>query len=318
MISKINAALDALKYPKQPRGLYEPIRYALEEGGKRVRPRLLLLTYSLYSDDTERAMPAAIGIETYHNYTLLHDDVMDNAEMRRGRPTVHVKWDQNTAILSGDVMLMLALRYVSECRCKRWAELRDVFIQSCIEVGEGQQYDMNFEKRDEVAVDESLEMIRLKTSVLVACAAKMGAIAANAPEEDCELIYAFAERIGMAFQLQDDYLDVYGDPAVFGKKIGGDILCGKKTYLLISALNHGDEGQRMQLLNLINDKNIADQDKIKAVTDIYNAIGIPEICKNAIEAYYDDARNLYETLPLPENKKAPLWAWATELLERKK
>ena len=318
MIDKINAALDALTYPKQPRGLYEPIKYTLEEGGKRIRPRLLLLAYSLYRDDIERAMPAAIGIETYHNFTLLHDDVMDNAEMRRGRPTVHVKWDKNTAILSGDVMLMQALRYVSDCRCKRWAELRDTFIQSCIEVGEGQQYDMNFEKRDEVAVDEYIEMIRLKTSVLVACAAKMGAIAADAPVEDCELIYAFAERIGLAFQLQDDYLDVYGDPAVFGKKIGGDILCGKKTYLLISALNRGDEGQRMQLLSLINSKDIKDEDKIKAVTDIYNAIGIPQICKEAIEAYYDDARNLYEMLPLPESKKAPLWTWAAELMERKK
>ena len=236
MLDTINKALAAVDYPTQPVGLYEPISYVLDMGGKRLRPTLLLMAYSLYKNDFETAMPAAIGIETYHNHTLLHDDLMDNADMRRGRATVHKKWNDNTAILSGDTMLIMAFRHFMNCQNERTPEVLELFARTAQEICEGQQYDVNFETRTDVTEAEYIEMIRLKTSVLLACAAKAGALLAGAPNEDAEMLYRFAEKVGLAFQLQDDYLDVYGDPAVFGKKIGGDILCGKKTFLLINAL----------------------------------------------------------------------------------
>lgn len=240
LLEKINAALRDIPYPARPEGLYEPIEYVLSMGGKRLRPTLVLLAYSLYRDDFEQAIPAAIGLETYHNHTLLHDDLMDHADMRRGQPTVHRKWNENTAVLSGDTMLIMAFQLVMQCRTPRQADILQLFARTAREICEGQQYDVNFESRTDVTEAEYIEMIRLKTSVLLACAAKTGALAAGAPEADAEVLYRFAERIGLAFQLQDDYLDVYGDPAVFGKKIGGDILCGKKTFLLINALQHAD------------------------------------------------------------------------------
>ena len=216
ILDKINAALAAMPYPDQPVGLYEPIKYVLSLGGKRLRPVLLLLAYQLYRDDLDCAMPAALGLETYHNYTLLHDDLMDRADIRRGRPTVHRVWDENTAILSGDTMLVLAYRLMQACEN---ADVLRLFTKTALEIGEGQQYDMNFERRTDVTEPEYIEMIRLKTSVLLACAAKAGAILGGASDEDADLLYAYAEQVGLAFQLQDDWLDVYGDPAVFGKKI---------------------------------------------------------------------------------------------------
>lgn len=314
--SLVNNALDNQVYPKHPRGLYEPIAYTLAGGGKRLRPSLMLLCYSLYKTDFETVLPAAIGLETYHNHTLLHDDLMDAADVRRGMPTVHRKWDANTAILSGDTMLIQAVTKVNECRCKRKEDVMQLFLQTCREVCEGQQYDMNFESRTDVCIDEYIEMIRLKTAVLVACAAKMGGLIADAPEVECEMLYSFAEKVGLAFQLQDDYLDVYGDPLVFGKKIGGDILCGKKTLLLISAFNRANEKQRNELHRLLESKDLSDAEKIEGVTKIYNDLHIPEISNEMISAYYDDARNIYETLPLPEEVKEPLWQWAIDLLGR--
>lgn len=228
----IEHALEGVPYPAQPEGLYEPISYVLSMGGKRLRPTLLLTAYSLYKDNAAEAMPAAIGLETYHNHTLLHDDLMDNADMRRGMPTVHKKWNDNTAVLSGDTMLIMAFQHIMQCPCNQQAEVLDLFARTAREICEGQQYDVNFETRTDVTEAEYIEMIRLKTSVLLACATKMGAMIADAPAADCKVLYRFAERIGLAFQLQDDYLDVYGDPAVFGKKIGGDILCGKKLSCL--------------------------------------------------------------------------------------
>ena len=229
LLENINAALAAITYPNRPEGLYEPVKYVLALGGKRIRPVLTLLAYNLWRDDMERAMPAALGLETYHNYTLLHDDLMDRADIRRGHPTVHRVWDENTAILSGDTMLVLAYRLMQQTGN---AAVLELFTRTALEIGEGQQYDMNFERRTNVTVDEYIEMIRLKTSVLLACAAKTGALLAGASDADADVLYRYAELIGLAFQLQDDFLDVYGDPAVFGKKIGGDILCGKKTFLL--------------------------------------------------------------------------------------
>ena len=314
----IEQALAAVPYPKKPEGLYEPIEYVLSMGGKRLRPTLLLMTYGLYKDDINHATPAAVGIETYHNHTLLHDDLMDHADMRRGKPTVHKKWNDNTAVLSGDTMLIMAFRHIMQCQCQHQTEALDLFARTAQEICEGQQYDVNFETRTDVTEDEYIEMIRLKTSVLLACATKMGALLAGAPEADAEVLYRFAERVGLAFQLQDDYLDVYGDPAVFGKKIGGDILCGKKTYLLINAYQRADEATKAQLLTLIDNYSMEAEAKIKAVTDIYNALDIPALTRAAINRFYDEAHNELHKLSLPESQWSVLWNYATSLLGRNK
>lgn len=312
----IENALKAIAYPTCPEGLYEPIAYVLDGGGKRIRPTLLLMAYSLYRDDIAEAMPAAVGIETYHNHTLLHDDLMDHADMRHGRATVHKKWDANTAILSGDTMLIMALEHVMRCKSPHTHEVLALMVHSAREIGEGQQYDINFESRTDVSVDEYIEMIRLKTSVLLGCATKMGAVLAGAPKDDADALYAFAERIGLAFQLQDDYLDVYGDPAVFGKKIGGDILCGKKTYLMTRALQTADKTTAERLLALLADNDMAADEKISAVTAIYNALGIPALTLQAIDAFYADARRCLDRVQLPQGATDGLWQYAQSLLGR--
>ena len=312
----IENALKAIAYPTCPEGLYEPIAYVLDGGGKRIRPTLLLMAYSLYRDDIAEAMPAAVGIETYHNHTLLHDDLMDHADMRHGRATVHKKWDANTAILSGDTMLIMALEHVMRCKSPHTHEVLALMVHSAREIGEGQQYDINFESRTDVSVDEYIEMIRLKTSVLLGCATKMGAVLAGAPKDDADALYAFAERIGLAFQLQDDYLDVYGDPAVFGKKIGGDILCGKKTYLMTRALQTADKATAERLLVLLADNDMAADEKISAVTAIYNALGIPALTLQAIDAFYADARRCLDRVQLPQGATDGLWQYAQSLLGR--
>ena len=312
----IENALKAIAYPTCPEGLYEPIAYVLDGGGKRIRPTLLLMAYSLYRDDIAEAMPAAVGIETYHNHTLLHDDLMDHADMRHGRATVHKKWDANTAILSGDTMLIMALEHVMRCKSPHTHEVLALMVHSAREIGEGQQYDINFESRTDVSVDEYIEMIRLKTSVLLGCATKMGAVLADAPKDDADALYAFAERIGLAFQLQDDYLDVYGDPAVFGKKIGGDILCGKKTYLMTRALQTADKATAERLLALLADNDMAADEKISAVTAIYNALGIPALTLQAIDAFYADARRCLDRVQLPQGATDGLWQYAQSLLGR--
>ncbi len=318
LLEKVNAALEGVAYPKIPEGLYEPIQYALSMGGKRIRPTLLLLCHSLYSDDTDYAIAAALAIETYHNHTLLHDDVMDNADVRRGMPTVHKKWDANTAILSGDAMLITAFKHLAEYSGSVQEELLQLFIKTTLEVCEGQQYDMNFERLECVGIAEYLEMIRLKTSVLLACAAKMGAITGGAPRTEADMLYAFAEKVGLAFQLQDDLLDTYGDPAVFGKNIGGDILCAKKTYLLLTALQKANAAQKAELQKLLADKIISPSEKIEKVIALYNQLHVAKDCEEAIEAYYHEARYIYETLPIHESKKAPLWQWAESLMNREK
>lgn len=312
MLKKIEAALAAVQYPQSPEGLYEPIAYTLSSGGKRLRPTLLLLAYGLYRDDVDRALPAALAIETYHNHTLLHDDLMDNADVRRGRPTVHRKWDANTAILSGDEMLILAFRHLLkqdvEGDAARLQQLLSLYADTMQEICEGQQYDMNFEHADNVSVEQYIEMIRLKTSVLLACALKAGALIAGAPEEDADLLYRFGERVGLAFQLQDDYLDCYGDPAVFGKAIGGDIRCGKKTFMLISALQRANDEQRSALLS---------RDPAQVIP-LYNALGIPQLCREKIEEMYAQAREAFDRIALPAERKQALWDYAESLLKRNK
>lgn len=289
MIQKINSALSAIPYPSRPEGLYEPISYVLSMGGKRLRPMLMLLSYSLYRDDVEQALPAAIGIETYHNHTLLHDDLMDHADMRRGMPTVHTKWNANTAVLSGDTMLIMAFRHFMDCQGPHLDQVLRLFARTAQEICEGQQYDVNFETRTDVTEQEYIEMIRLKTSVLLACATQTGALLADAPQADAEALYRFGEKLGLAFQLQDDFLDVYGDPKVFGKKIGGDILCGKKTFLLIHALQRANLTQRTELLELLADHSLQPADKIARVTALYNELDIRALTLRAINSYYEQA-----------------------------
>ena len=227
LFEKVNTFIEKLPYNREPKSLYEPIQYVLSLGGKRIRPVLMLLGYNLWKDDPERILMPAVAIETYHNYTLLHDDLMDNADKRRGNVTVHKKWDPNTAILSGDSMLVVAYQRMASVDKDKLKPVLDLFTETALEIGEGQQYDMDFEHRNDVTEDEYIEMIRLKTSVLLACSLKIGAILAGAPVSDAEALYKFGEQIGLAFQLQDDLLDVYGDPKVFGKEIGGDIMCNK-------------------------------------------------------------------------------------------
>ena len=317
LTEKIEKYLSNISYPTQPEGLYEPISYVLSMGGKRLRPTLLLLSYSLFKDDINTALPLAIGLETYHNHTLLHDDLMDNADVRRGKPTVHKKWDANTAVLSGDAMLIIAFRHFIEARCEGKEQILKLFANTALEICEGQQYDVNFERRTDVTESEYMEMIRLKTSVLLACAAKAGALAAGASPEDADTLYRFAEKMGLAFQVQDDWLDVYGDPKVFGKKIGGDILCGKKTYLLINALNRADAAEKQRLLALLADSEMPAGEKIAAVTHIYDALGISQFTLQTIDNLYKEALASLDALALPPERTGPLRQYAGSLLGRK-
>ena len=316
LLKKVNEALDNLVYDRQPASLYDPIKYVLSIGGKRVRPVLTMLSYNLYKDDPLSIMPQAIGLETYHNFTLLHDDLMDHADMRRGHETVHKKWDANRAILSGDTMLLQAFERVEDCDPAKLPAVFKVFIQTTLEIGEGQQLDVEFETRNDVTEDEYIEMIRLKTSVLLACACKVGSIMADAPAEDVENMYKFGEKLGLAFQLQDDLLDVYGDPAVFGKNIGGDITSNKKTYMLINAVNRANPAQREQLMKWIDAKEFDRNEKVKAVTELYNEIGIRELCEQKIEEYYQKSLVYLAKVNLPEERKAELKAYAAEMMKR--
>lgn len=316
ILAMVNQGLADLRLERRPFGLYEPIRYVLSMGGKRLRPVLLLMSYNMYGDDVWRAMPTAVGIETYHNYTLLHDDVMDRAEVRRGKPCVHKVWNENTAILSGDTMLVMAYQMMAQCPSECLKQIMDLFTTTALEIGEGQQHDVDFESRMDVRPEEYIEMIRLKTSVLLACAVRMGALQAGASAEDAELLYRFGECIGLAFQLQDDLLDVYGDFETFGKKIGGDILCNKKTYLLIKALEGADARQREELELWINAREYDPEEKIAAVRALYDEIGVRPVCLELINRYFADAESFLEQVSLPADKKEPLWRYALGLLGR--
>jgi len=313
MLQHIEGALAALPYPERPEGLYDPIRFILAGGGKRLRPMLLLTAYSLYHSDFTPAVSAAIGIEMYHNHTLVHDDLMDHADVRRGRPTVHKRWDENTAVLSGDTMLLLAYRLIAQSSVGRTDEVMRLFTDSAIEICEGQQYDVNFESRSDVTEAEYLEMIRLKTSVLLGCAAKMGALLADAPAADCEVLYRFAEKIGLAFQLQDDYLDAYGDSKVFGKKIGGDILCGKKTFLTVSALAQMPEKEVTHFLRMLACASIDPDEKLRFVMSCYAKYNVEALCQQRISAYFDEARAALAQLSVDAT---PIWDYVTPLLSR--
>ena len=316
LLKKVNEALDNLVYDRQPASLYDPIKYVLSIGGKRVRPVLTMLAYNLYKDDPLSIMSQALGLETYHNFTLLHDDLMDHADMRRGHETVHKKWDANRAILSGDTMLLQAFERVEDCDPAKLPAVFKVFIQTTLEIGEGQQLDVEFEKRNDVTEDEYIEMIRLKTSVLLACACMVGAIMADAPAEDIENMYKFGEKLGLAFQLQDDLLDVYGNPAVFGKNIGGDITSNKKTYMLINAFNRATPAQRDELTKWVEAKEFDRNEKVAAVTNLYNEIGIRQLCEQKIEQYYQESLVYLDKVSVSDERKAEIKAYAAEMMKR--
>lgn len=306
------------EYVEEPHSLFEPIKYILEDGGKRLRPILTLMAYNLYREDIERVLKSAIGIEIFHNYTLLHDDVMDDAELRRGRLTVHKKWNGNVAILSGDAAAIIAYKYIEFVEDKYLRRAIDGFNQVAMDVCKGQQYDMEFETRQNVTEDEYIHMIYLKTSVLIAGSLRHGALIAGAPEHEYKALYDFGGYLGLAFQLQDDYLDVYGDVKVFGKNIGGDIVSNKKTYMLIKALELASPEQHEELWNWILKKDFNHEEKIKAVTRIYNELKIDEVALAAIDKYLRKSREILDTIDVPAERKRFLYEVIDGLGGRKK
>lgn len=318
ILTLVNNYLDNIPYTRKPETLYEPIRYVLSLGGKRIRPVLMLMSYNLYKDDADTILPTACGLETYHNYTLLHDDLMDNADMRRGHATVHKKWDANTAILSGDSMLVLSYQRIAQCAPQYLPQILDLFTTTALEIGEGQQYDMEFETRDDVCETEYIEMIRLKTSVLLACAMKMGAIQAGASPADQDALYRYGESLGLAFQLQDDYLDVYGDPSVFGKNIGGDITSNKKTFMLINALLRAEGEDKAELEAWIARKDFDRQEKVDAVTHLYTKLGIDRLARERIEYYTREALSCLDAVDTPDERKAELREYTMMMMRREK
>lgn len=318
ILKSVNDFLDRLPYERKPQSLYDPIRYVLSIGGKRIRPVLMLMAYNLYREEPEKILMPACGLETYHNYTLLHDDLMDKADLRRGHETVHKRWNANTAILSGDSMLVLAYQRIAQVPAEKLAAVLDCFTETALEIGEGQEYDMSFETRNDVREEEYIEMIRLKTSVLLACATKIGAILADAPEEDVNYLYKFGEQLGLAFQLQDDLLDVYGDSKVFGKAIGGDITSNKKTYMLINAYNRADERQRAELTRWVEAETFDRDVKVAAVTRLYDEIGIRQLCEEKINYYFDQAAQYLEKVNVDNSRKLALRQYMDELLHRNK
>ena len=318
ILKLVNDYLSQLPYERKPKSLYEPVEYVLSIGGKRIRPVLALMGYNLWKEDPESILMPAVGLETYHNSTLLHDDLMDQADMRRGHETVHRRWDANKAILSGDSMLVLAYQRMQQVPANKLPAVLNLFTETALEIGEGQEYDMSFETRNDVTEDEYIEMIRLKTSVLLACALKMGALLADAPQEDAERLYRVGELVGLAFQLQDDLLDVYGDPAVFGKAIGGDITSNKKTYMLINAFNRANAKQRAELTRWINAKTFNREVKVAEVTRLYDEIGIRQLCEEKINYYFEQASQTLNEVNIPEDRKTQLRAYMDELLHRNK
>ena len=317
LLRMVNSTIDSLPYDRKPTTLYDPIQYVLSLGGKRLRPVLMLMAYNMYSEDVERILMPAIAIETYHNFTLLHDDLMDRAEVRRGKTCVHKKWNDNAAILSGDNMLVLAFYRMLQCDEKYMPTVLRLFTETALEIDEGQQYDIDFENRSDVTEAEYIEMIRLKTSVLLAYALKIGAVLGGASMQDADALYEFGEKLGLAFQLQDDYLDVYGDFKTFGKQIGGDIMCNKKTYMLINAQLLANEKQSQELNMWLSMENPSREEKVAAVTRLYDEIGVPQLVRNKINQYYQEAAQAISRVSLPQERTAVLWDYAQSMLNRK-
>lgn len=301
-----------------PQKLYEPIAYSLRIGGKRLRPALVLHTASMFTKSVEHVLPAAIAIEIFHNFTLLHDDIMDKADVRHNVQTVHKRFSKNIAILSGDAMSIMAFKYFTKVNSERLGELLPLFSATALQVCEGQQYDMDFETRSNVSVEEYLEMIRLKTAVLIACSLKIGALMAGAKQADADLLYEYGINIGIAFQLQDDWLDVFGDPDVFGKKKGGDICANKKTYLLLKALEVCDPPTLLQLNSWLIQTDFDPVKKIAAITAIYDKTGVSDAISDLMKCYQNKALIALESMAIHADKKDTLIALSHEVIKRVK
>ena len=301
---------------QDPKTLYEPIRYILTLGGKRLRPVLTLMSCSYFGGDYKKALNAALAVELFHNFSLIHDDIMDEAPLRRGQDTVHKKWDVNTGILSGDAMLILAYRYFETYEPTMFRELAVLFSKTAIEVCEGQQYDMDFEGRNDVSIPEYLKMIEFKTAVLVGAALKMGAIVAEVSSTSQHHIYEFGRKLGIAFQLQDDYLDAFGDPESFGKQVGGDILANKKTFLYLKALEIGSDEVATSLRDWFSDKNFHDDEKVARVKSLFKKAGSDVVIQNLIKDFTDDAFLHLEALEMGEEQKEKLREFGRFLMNR--
>ena len=317
-LERVNNAIKAIPYPEQPSHLYEPITYTMDLGGKRLRPVLVLMACEAVGGDINRALTPAIGLEMFHNFTLLHDDVMDKADIRRGKPTVHVKWDDNTAILSGDAMLTMATQLIAQAPADVMPQVMDLYNRTAMEIYEGQQYDVDFEKRSDVTVDEYIEMIRLKTSVLLGCACKMGALIGGADEATAQLFYKVGENLGLAFQLQDDMLDVWGDEATFGKAIGGDIMNNKKTFLLINAMQRATGDHKVELSLWLSTPNASRAVKVPAVTAIYDALNLRGLSLDAINRYNDEALEALSKIAISDEARSEFANFITRLVKRDK
>ena len=317
-LERVNNAIKAIPYPEQPSHLYEPITYTMDLGGKRLRPVLVLMACDAVGGDINRAITPAIGLEMFHNFTLLHDDVMDKADIRRGKPTVHVKWDDNTAILSGDAMLTMATQLIAQAPADVMPQVMDLYNRTAMEIYEGQQYDVDFETRGDVTVDEYLEMIRLKTSVLLGCACKMGALIGGADEATAQLFYKVGENLGLAFQLQDDMLDVWGDEATFGKAIGGDIMNNKKTFLLINAMQRATGDHKVELSLWLSTPNASRAVKVPAVTAIYDALNLRSLSLDAINRYNDEALEALSKIAISDEARSEFANFITRLVKRDK
>lgn len=313
----VEKSFGELQLPIEPRNLYEPISYTLSLGGKRVRPILCLMSANLFSDIVDKAVKPAIALEIFHNFTLIHDDIMDNADVRRGKPTVHKKWNPNVAILSGDAAIIVAYKYVAQTDPVLLPEILKVFNATALEVCDGQQFDMEYEKLPVVTEDDYLRMIELKTSVLLAAAAKIGAILGGASLQDGERLYNFGRNLGLAFQLQDDLLDTYGDPKVFGKAIGGDIISNKKTFLMINALKLATQPSQVALQKILKNEAITPEEKIASVKAIYDEVGVKEITEKKIDFYYKLALAEIAKISVREERKEAILSYAEKIMGRK-
>ncbi len=320
LLKEIESYIAQISIPTEPERLYAPIRYTLAEGGKRLRPMLTMLAHQIYSDNYLHALPAAAAVEVFHNFTLLHDDIMDNADMRRGKPSVHVKWNKNVAILSGDVMLILAYKLLAMSNAKQLPRVLEIFNHMSTEVCEGQQYDMDYETQPKVAVAEYMNMIELKTSVLLGGATLIGAIIGGAKPKQQQVLQKFATELGLAFQLQDDLLDTYGDEKL-GKQIGGDILEGKQTFLKIMAISHADSQQRKVLNTAHRSRSLTSKEKIDKIKSIYNTLNIKHITEQQIKTKFERALTLLSSLSkmgVSEERIAPMRDYAISLMDREK
>ena len=313
----ISAYLESQYETKEPRNLYEPVHYILKLGGKRIRPVLTLMSAEVFDADYKLALPAALAVEVFHNFSLIHDDIMDDAPLRRGNETVHEKWNTNTAILSGDAMLILAYQYFEKYNTDVFRDLAKLFSKTALEVCEGQQYDVDFETRDDVTIDQYLKMIEYKTAVLVGASMKMGAIVAETSAENANLIYDFGLNLGLAFQLQDDYLDAFGNPETFGKQVGGDIIENKKTYLYLKAIEFANSDEKEQLLHLFSIQPEDNSAKIASVKEIFNSSGASSATQKAIQDYTLKAFETIRNISIDNEKKDILRSFGENLMGRK-